>query len=238
MTNALYAVDKTLSPDDGMFQGNIEHYLSCGESALRVILAAISLAGVETPKQILDFGAGAGRVTRWLKVAFPDSKIHACDIRDQDMMFLRSSFGVEAWTVGTNLDLITIPGQYDLIWVGSVITHLPEPKTQQLIKKLFAACAPSGILAVSFHGRTCIARQDTEGFKYIHDGGWNKIKSDYGKRGYGYADYEAQSGYGISVLSTAWMATLVETIPTSKLILLSEQAWDGHHDVVVIQKTA
>ncbi len=35
-----------------------------------------------------------------------------------------------------------------------------------------------------------------------------------------------------------WEAQRAAAIPTSKLILLSEQAWDGHHDVVVIQKTA
>jgi SAM-dependent methyltransferase len=229
--------DKTISPDDGMFHGNIEHYLSCGESALGVILATIILAGVETPKQILDFGAGAGRVTRWLRAAFPEAKIHACDIRDQDMTFLRSSFGVEAWTVGTNLELITIPGQYDLIWVGSVITHLPKDKTLRLIKKLFPACNPGGLLVVSFHGQYVIDRQDTTDFRYIHDKGWQEIKSGYLASGYGYADYEGQSDYGISVFSPSWIVGLAAGTLRSRLVLLSERAWDNHHDVIAFQKT-
>ena len=86
-----------------MFHGNVEHYFSCGESALSVILAAISLAGIETPKRILDFGAGAGRVSRWLKAEFPGSRIAGCDIREQDVTFLRSSLGIEAWAVSADL---------------------------------------------------------------------------------------------------------------------------------------
>lgn len=231
------ALGKTRSADDEMFHGNAEHYLSCGESALRVILAAISLARIETPKQILDFGAGAGRVTRWLSAAFSNSSIHACDIREQDVVFLRTRFGIKAWTVDPDLSVLTIPDQYDLIWVGSVITHLPELKTRRLIAKLLSSCTPGGLLALSFHGQYAIARQESGEFRYIHQEGWQAIKSGYLANGYGYADYEGQSGYGISVISALWMISLMEATLGSRLVLLSARAWDNHHDVIVIQKT-
>jgi SAM-dependent methyltransferase len=230
------SVDKTLSSDD-VFRGNEEHYFACGESALTVIGAALDLAGIGTPKRILDFGAGAGRVTRWLKAAFPNSEIHACDIREQDMAFLRTAFGIEAWAVPPEPSHLIMPSHYDLIWVGSVITHLPEAATRTLVEKLLAACNPGALLVLSFHGKFAIENQETTDFKYIHGDGWCQIKSGYLKDGYGYADYERESGYGISVIDPRWLIALMSALPIkSQLVLLSERAWDKHHDVLSIQR--
>ena len=101
-------VNKSISADDIMYQNNVEHYHWCGESGLRVLLHSIGLAGDKIPEKVLDFGAGAGRVTRWLTAAFPSSKIDACDAREQDMEFLRASLGIHAWTVGTDVSSLSI----------------------------------------------------------------------------------------------------------------------------------
>lgn len=231
-------VIRTLSPDDAMVQGNPQHYFAAGESALRIIIDAIAVAGASSPQSILDFGSGAGRVTRWLKAAFPDSGIYCCDIRPQDMAFLRSSLGVAARTVGVDVEGLRIGGRYDLVWAGSVITHMPQGIATTLIKKLLAACRSGGLLILSFHGQRAIERQDGSSYRYIHDEAWEVIRRDYFATGYGYADYELQQNYGISVCSPAWMSAFVSALPGARLVQLRQQAWDNHHDVVVIQKTA
>jgi SAM-dependent methyltransferase len=231
-------VERTISPADVMFVGNLDHYFSCGESALRILLEAIELSGTETPARILDFGAGAGRVTRWLKPAFPASSISCCDVREQDMLFLHTLLGAQTWTVGTDPDALDVRGRYDLIWVGSVITHLPETKTRALINRLLAACDPGGLLVLSFHGQFAVEQQEGNTFKYIDDDRWKDIKLGYTADGYGYADYIGQDGYGISVCTSAWMNDLVSALPGSRLVLLKARAWDHHHDVVAIQKMA
>jgi trans-aconitate methyltransferase len=151
-------INKTVYEDDMMykFNQNISHYLWCGESALRVLLASISLGGVEAPKMVLDFGAGAGRVSRWLTAALPNSKIDACDVRDQDMKFLRETLQIEAWTIATDINNLALPNRYDLIWAGSVLTHLCESDSRKLIDKLLSYCNPGGLLVLSFHGRGAI----------------------------------------------------------------------------------
>jgi SAM-dependent methyltransferase len=194
------------------------------------------LANLEDPRTILDFGAGAGRVTRWLKAAFPDSRIHACDVRPQDMQFVRASIGVEASTVGPSVDDLTIPGRYDLVWVGSVITHFSEPATRTLVTKLLSVCNPCGLLVLSFHGRYAIERHESGDLCYIHDEGWQRIKSGYVNDGYGYADYQGQSGYGISVCTAQWFLQFVQQLNSARLVSLSERAWDEHHDIVAIQR--
>lgn len=221
-----------------MFEGNSDHYFSCGESALQILVDAVSRADMPMPAHILDFGAGAGRVTRWLKSAFPDASIACCDTRAEHMQFLRAQFGVDAWTVGTDVDSLKLRGTYDLIWVGSVITHLSEALTRRLIAKLLSVCRVGGLLVLSFHGRFVIdrQRQATTRFSYIHDHAWEKITRDYEATGYGYADYERQKGYGVSVCSPAWMTSFVQALPECRLVLMAPRAWDGHHDVVAIQK--
>jgi hypothetical protein len=104
-----------------------------------------------------------------------------------------------------------------------------------MLDKILSWTNPGGLVVMSFHGRFALNRQNSGEFKYIHEAGWNAITESYHKEGYGYADYEGQNGYGISITKLSWMATLIEQRVGVKLVLLSESAWDGHHDVFAVQ---
>jgi hypothetical protein len=225
----------SLSPDDVMYQGNDAHYLSCGATALNVIFAALQLAYAPPPASILDFGAGAGRVTRWLRPAFPTATLSACDLREQDMSFCRREFRAETWIAGTDIDELAAPGTYDLIWVGSVLTHISAGNCIKLIRKLLAWSKPDGLVVMSTVGRFGLVVQDSGKHQYIHDENWQKIKREYAATGFGYADYLNQTNYGISLAKMSWITGLIETMPNARLVLMSERAWDGHHDVLAIQ---
>jgi SAM-dependent methyltransferase len=225
----------TLAERDAMYGGNDRHYLSCGASALVVILSSLRLAGALEPKNVLDFGAGSGRVTRWLRAAFPDAAIDVCDLRVSDIEFCARTFGANCWVSGTDIASLCAPRTYDLIWLGSVATHLSAAKTKFLIEKLGTWCSPCGLIVMSLHGRYALSRQNTGGFKYIDDERWIPIQRDYALYGFGYSDYSGQDGYGISVTKPSWVAAVVEQRPNMKLVCLSERAWDNHHDVVAIQ---
>ena len=225
-----------LAPHDGMYHGNDTHYLCCGASALNVILAAQTLARSPAPESILDFGAGAGRVTRWLAAAHEAARISTCDLREEDMEFNRRVFGAEAWVAGTEVDILTAPATYDLIWLGSVATHLSATKVELLLDKMLSWTNEGGVVAMSLHGRYARKRQSELGFDYIDDETWRQITVDYDALGFGYADYEGQDGYGISLTKLSWAAELVEARPSIRLITLSEKVWDDHHDVLTVQK--
>jgi hypothetical protein len=87
---------------------------------------------------------------------------------------------------------------------------------------------------MSFHGRYALARQESGQFRYIDDQSWERIKGEYARTGYGYADYSGQQGYGISIAKPSWMAATVENREL-RVISLSERAWDNHHDVLAVQ---
>jgi SAM-dependent methyltransferase len=231
----LGSVSLDLATDDGMFHGNHAHYLSCGASALNVILGALMLAQVEPPRRVLDFGAGAGRVSRWLRAAFPTADIHTCDLREQDMRFNADAFRARTWTSGTDIDGLEAPATYDLIWLGSVATHLSPAKTEKLLDKMLSWSNPSGMVVMSLHGRYAYKRQSELGFDYIDAAAWELITQEYETTGYGYADYEGLSGYGISLSKPSWIAALVEGRPGIRLVMLAEKVWDDHHDVLAVQ---
>jgi len=231
------SLNLSLSSDDAMYNGNDRHYLSCGASALNAILAALNITGGESPTRVLDFGAGAGRVTRWFRAAFPDAALDACDIRAADMEFCASAFDAETWVSGTDIDSLKAPNFYDLIWLGSVATHLAADKTIDLLDKMLSWTTSHGLVVMSLHGRFALQRQRSGEFTYIHDAAWEEIERGYSASGYGYADYEGQSGYGISVSKLSWITEVIKARPNARLVLLAETAWDSHHDVVAIQST-
>jgi SAM-dependent methyltransferase len=221
-----------VDPGDKMYSGHDRHYLSSGASALNVILAAQNLATMETFGRILDFGSGAGRVTRWLRAAYPSADIHTTDVRVQDLDFCTRALQTTSWPSGIEIDKLRAPATYDLIWVGSVMTHLSARDWMRLVSKLLSWLTPGGLLVFSVHGRLVAAR---DGTAYIDAAAWKRIMKDHAKAGYGYADYADQRGYGVSVESLSWTAKTIESIPAARLVLLSERCWDDHHDVVALQ---
>jgi hypothetical protein len=72
-------VDLRMAADDGMETDDGLYFL-VGASALAVIMSALGLGGGGDPGSILDFGSGAGRVTRWLKAAYPEAFLACCDL--------------------------------------------------------------------------------------------------------------------------------------------------------------
>ena len=146
-------VSALISPQDGMFQGNAGHYFSCGASALNAISAAVGLSGMARVGSILDFGSGAGRVTRWLRASYPSADLTVTDIREDDLAFCSAEFAATAWASTIAVEELSAPRHYDVIWVGSVVTHLSEDAATRLIRKLLSFLTPRGLLVLSTHGR-------------------------------------------------------------------------------------
>jgi SAM-dependent methyltransferase len=175
------------------------------------------LAGIR-PTAILDFGSGVGRVTRWLRAHWPTTRIAATDLREEDLAFCAAGFGRTTFLPGTDIAALRAPGRYDLIWAGSVLTHLAQARAEALIGKLLSWTRPDGVIVASLHGRYVTGRGvATRRYGLDESGGAGLLEGYRGEAAVGYADYPPTPGYGVSLSRLAWAAALAERLPGARL---------------------
>jgi hypothetical protein len=65
--------------------------------------------------------------------------------------------------VPTDVERLRLHGSWDVIWSGSVLTHLSEHECSVLLRTLGAALSPGGILLFTTHGELIPRRLDEYG---------------------------------------------------------------------------
>lgn len=219
-------IDRSIAPEDGMLLGGEEHYFSCGASAWRCIAQALLAAGAPSPRRILDFACGHGRVMRALRAGFPDAKICACDVDRPGVDFCAETFGaVPVYATETPAG-IELPGTFDLIWCGSLLTHMSQHRWPGYLELLSGALSPGGVLVFSTHGRRQAESMDDN---LQRDPSLAGILSDYRTTGFGYTGPPA---YGASLSSPSWVLYQLGAFPELRLLSYEESGWDDHQDVV------
>jgi SAM-dependent methyltransferase len=231
------SVARDLAPADHMFGANLPHYFGVGRSALNCIDLAARCAGRQKAfATILDFACGSGRVTRWLRAAFPDAAITVADVREDGVEFCKRAFAADGFLSSPDFGAIDHSGRYDLIWVGSLFTHISEEDTRILLDKLTSWLEPHGLLVATFQGRTTILNQLSRKARYTSPEKFMKLMADAHAKGFGYVDYDGQEGLGVSLTFPAWIGQWVPTQTHIRLAMTSERLWDNHQDVVALER--
>jgi SAM-dependent methyltransferase len=228
---------RTISPNDQMFDArHPDAYFLVGESALRCVRLALEAASAPDPAAILDFPSGHGRVLRSLKAAFPEASVTACDIDRDGVDFCVEAFGAEGVYSSVVLDEVPLRSSFDLIWVGSLFTHLPQEQWGTFLGFLVDRLARDGLLVFTTHGPWC-ARQVRNGESRL--GGpriLGEILHGYDETGFGFSSYPEREGYGVSLTAPAAVAQQLARFDGLRLVLYLERGWAGHQDVVACQR--
>ncbi len=221
----------------------IANYLRAGQSALDNIEKALAASGKSFSDvgACLDFGCGYGRVLRQLTERIEFGKITASDVVEEGVQFCASEFGARPLLSSWNVADLRL-GIYDLIWSGSVFTHLDVSSCETLFSKLGQALMPSGgVLVFSFHGQYSLDNLETfyggryaelaeeiryqveeEGIYFVADASHGRAPVPYGMTWHrrDYLEQLAAECFGDRLRLTLWEA----------------QGWDLHHDVVAFQR--
>lgn len=167
----LDGVDATIHPADEMFlnarrelgsatrarasyfrQG---HEIAASAQALAAWLAARN----RRPPQVLEFACGFGRATRFLVRQVGAGHLRVADIHGEAVHFQRATFGVQGFVSAYEPAQVACAERFDLIFVASLFTHLPAPRFQAWLARLYGWLAPGGVLAFSTHDMAHIAAQ-------------------------------------------------------------------------------
>lgn len=218
-----------ISPAETMMDRPLDLYLQVGASAL----AAIDhIMGQKQAESVLDLPCGHGRVARHLRARFPAADLFVSDLDECGTKFCAETFNAKPLSSRESFDKVDFGRKFDLIWVGSLITHLPKEGTVAFLGFLSRHIAPDGVAVVSSHGpfvagRLFARNEPLYGLSVEQE---NKILEIYFERGYGFCRYPHSDSYGISVISKDW---LQKHAAEAGLELFSyiDHAWDHHQDV-------
>jgi len=190
--------------------GAMEHYFHVGRSAIKVIANAMIVSGMTSFKSVLDLPCGGGRVTRHLPAFFPDAKLFVAELDKRKEAFVVKVFA--ATPTNVTPDFSSEPERrFDLILVGSLLTHLNAAAFERAIEWLIKAVADNGLLLFTTHGRRHDFVERTM-HRTIEPERWAAVARDCAQSGFGYVETETKgsSTYGISWSAPSWVMRLLE----------------------------
>jgi SAM-dependent methyltransferase len=215
----------------------VDHYASVGEGAVELMSRALGVVGRSWSDvgAVLDFGSGHGRVTRWLVAAVVPGAISVFDVDRDGPAFCAREFGVRV--VPDRGDWRTASLEtYDVIWLGSVITHLTRDDARKLLGMLAERLRPRGALVVTTHGDEAIRRNAAGFYGATPSALQSRVEHDYRTTGFSFVPYKRMPSYGTTWMSESYVEGLVAglTSPALRIAAFWPAAWDRHQDVVVI----
>jgi len=218
---------------------NPELYFHAGSEALQRIRLALVAAKLDSVGTILDFACGGGRVLRYLRAAFPEAAITASDLYVAGLKFCAETFSARPVAGQIDLDDLELEGPFDLIWVGSLFTHLGSDDWDRLLAMFQETLSPGGVLVFTVYGRNIVRelRQGRETLD-LKDEHVEQIVRQYDETGFGFfPDLNPQVNHGDALASRSWVCSKLDRYPQLQLVLYTEGAWLGQ-DVIACVKAA
>ena len=222
-------VIREILPNDPMHEFDPASYFRIGREGLDCIRLALLAAGAGSPVRILDFASGAGRVMRYLKAAFPDASLTACDYHLYQAEFCERTFAAKAVAGDEDPEKIELEGPFDLVWCGSHFGHIDAHRWAGFLRLFESVAAPGGIVVFTTFGRRIVdLLRNEETQLNLTQEDVVEVLRDYETTGFG---FHATRFDGDCVSSPAWVCKQLENVPKLELLLFMENAW-AYQDVV------
>ncbi len=149
----------------------VSQYFSVALQQQQVVGELISRLFVRPEQiEILDFACGFGRLLRFLVHDLPPEQIYAAEIQRPALTWVGQRYGVHTLRSGPNPEDFKPEQRFDLIWVASLFSHLPEGLFQRWLRHLNALLKPGGVLCFSVHDEALLPPDmavDERGVHYI-----------------------------------------------------------------------
>jgi SAM-dependent methyltransferase len=230
-------VSTQVSDSEAMPAADLAGYLAVGESALKAIRLAQLAARVPDFQAILDLPCGHGRVLRWLRAAYPGASLTACDILADGVEFCRDAFGAKPVYSHRRIEASAFPESYDLIWVGSLFTHVDVPDWDHLLSLFDRLLRPDGVLVITTHGELVAERMRAGHLYGYPESGVTRALRAYAHAGFAFLEEAAASvDYGITLARPEWVLGWAARYADLQVAFYGEALWANHQDVLALVK--
>lgn len=224
---------RDIHPEDHMWNTGQAHYWSVGLSGVRVVLTGLALTWLQQVERLIDLPCGHGRVARHLRAAFPEAEMFVCDIDRSGVDFCAQAFDCTGIYSEADLTRVALPKDLDVIWVGSLFTHVDRHRVASWLAYLTEHLRDHGIIVATFHGYFTATHTATH--NGVRDA---KIRRGFHKRGFGYDRYRTvdEGDYGISMSKPSTILDIADAIPGTRVVSYTERGWANNHDVLVLTR--
>ncbi len=225
-----------ISPDDEMYlftKSNAQTqketssylYLETGHYCFKTIENIVKSLGISLGNTgcFLDFACGYGRVTRFLAQEFAPHKIWVSDIYKDAVDFQKKYFKVNGFYSYADPSHVEFPGKFDIIYAGSLFSHLPENRFKQWLSALWGTLNDGGILIFSTHGeRLCPSgtQMSPSGFAFVGRSESRTLSAEE---------------YGITFVTSGWVKQLAARLGINNIQFLQQELC-GFQDIYVATK--
>ncbi len=222
-------IDRTIAPRDGMVAPeNPEQYFDLGRRALELIHFSAELCAKPHYPAILDLPCGHGRVLRWLRAHYNYAELTACDLDHDGVDFCAKQFGARPVYSQPDLRQLSFNAQFDLIWVGSLVTHLPRDRWLAALDCLIKWTKECGVIVFSTQGRSVPSLLARGRRDIAEDIDKHALLEEYTRTGFAYQRYfesTPEDDYGLSLTSPEWLMRTLQRYPDVIMRAYLEEAW-------------
>ncbi|RAK57174.1 hypothetical protein DJ018_04270 [Phenylobacterium deserti] len=168
--------------------------------AYRQIVGQV-FGGFDKLGTVLDFASGYGRLTRVLTQKLAPSQVFVSDIYAEAIAWQARTFGVNAVPSAPSPSEFRHDLRHDIVFVGSLFSHLPTELFHAWLARLYSLVAPGGVLAFSVHDETFLPEGqplDPSGLSYFRTSESGSLDHDI---------------YGMSYVSEAFVGEAIGRLP-------------------------
>lgn len=163
-----FGINSSISHDDDIFRFFAKHpssinpirdYLADGWRTLNELDTVLDDTGhpLKTCRSFLEFACGHGRFTRHLVKKLSPDALHVSDVVPGSVEFLQKQMGVGGFYSTSDPAALKPTRTFEVIFVLSLFSHLPESTWGAWLKTLYEALEPGGVLIFSTHGEKAAA---------------------------------------------------------------------------------
>lgn len=220
-----------------VWPGREQEYFDLGRRALELVRLSADLCDKPHYPDILDLPCGYGRVLRWLRAHYDYARITACDLEHEAVDFCRTEFRTTGVYSKPDLRELPFTEQFDLVWCGSLLTHLRPAEWLTGLDCLIRWTRECGVVIFSTQGRfytTLLARGQSNIAENIDK---PSLLRNFARNGQAFEPYfeDPTKQYGVSVTSPDYVTRALMRYPGVIMRAYLEQAW-GLQDIVILYK--
>ena len=132
-------------------------------------------------RRVLDFACGFGRCLRFAAAIRSNVTIWGSEIQADALSFIHHEFSVATLQSHADPAQFNPDERFDLIWVASLFTHLPQTLFFEWLRKLTSLLSPAGLLCFSARDEALLVGQKRlgdDGFLYESESENAQLPSD------------------------------------------------------------